>query len=51
MGGGVICWYGVGTLTCITGNVNSEKYKTRSISEDNIWPVIARHFPENQSFP
>ena len=34
------------TLTCITGNINSEKYKT--ILEDNIWPVIARHFPENQ---
>ena len=43
---GGICWYGVGTLTCITGNINSEKYKT--VLEDNIWPVIARHFPENQ---
>ena len=43
---GGICWYSVGTLTCITGNINSEKYKT--ILEDNIWPVIARHFPENQ---
>ena len=45
-GGRSICWYGVGTLTCITGNINSEKYKT--ILDDNIWPVIARHFPENQ---
>ena len=45
-GGGCICWYGVGTLTLIIGNINSEKYKT--ILEDNIWPVIARHFPENQ---
>ena len=43
---GCICWYGVGTLTCITGNIFSEKYKT--ILEDNIWPVIARHFPDNE---
>ena len=43
---GCICWYGVGTLTCITVNINSEKYKT--IIEDNIWPVTARHFHENQ---
>ena len=43
---GCICWYGVGTLTCITVNINSEKYKT--ILEDNYWPVIARHFPEYQ---
>ena len=41
-----IYWYGVGTLTCINGKIKSEKYKT--ILEDNIWPVIARHFPENQ---
>ena len=44
---GCICWYGVGTLTCITVYINSEKYKT--ILEDNIWPVIARHFHENQN--
>ena len=44
---GCICWYGVGTLTCITVNVNSKKCKT--IFENNIWPVIAKHFHENQS--
>ena len=31
---GCICWHSVGTLTYITGNINSEKYKT--ILEDNI---------------
>ena len=46
---GCICWYDVGILTCITGNINSEKYKT--ILEDNIWTVIAKHFPENNIFP
>ena len=43
---GCICWYTEGTLTCITGNINSEKYET--ILEDNIWPVTARLFPDNQ---
>ena len=43
---GCICWYGVGTLRFITVNINSEKYKT--ILGDNILPVNARHFLENQ---
>ena len=39
---GCICWEGVGTLTKVCGNINSEKYV--SIVDENIWPVIARHF-------
>ena len=42
---GCICWEGVGTLTKVCGNINSEKYV--SIIDENIWPVIARHFPDN----
>lgn len=42
---GCVCWHGVGTLTRVIGNINSEKYI--NILEDNIWPVIARHFPDN----
>ena len=29
----------------VEGNINADKY-IRSL-EDNIWPVIVRHFPEN----
>ena len=43
-----ICWNGVGTLTKVTGSINSEKYKV--ILEEIIWPVIVRHFPDNQYF-
>jgi hypothetical protein len=32
----------VGTLTPVEGNMNSEKYI--SVLDDNLWPVIARHF-------
>jgi hypothetical protein len=42
---GCICYNGVGTLTKVEGNVNAYKYI--SILEDNIWPVIVRHFPGN----
>ena len=45
---GCICWEGVGTLTKVCGNINSEKYV--SIIDENIWPVIARHFPDNNYF-
>ena len=39
---------GVGTLAKVTGNINSEKYK--EILEENNWPVIVRHFPDDQYF-
>ena len=45
---GCICWNGVGTLAKVTGNINSEKYK--EILEENIWPVIVRHFPDDKYF-
>ena len=45
---GCICWNGVGTLAKVTGNISSEKYK--EILEENIWPVIVRHFPDDQYF-
>ena len=38
----------MGTLAKVTGNINSEKYK--EILEENIWPVIVRHFQDDQYF-
>lgn len=40
---GCICYDGVGTLTNVNGNINSEKYI--DILENNFWPVNVRHFP------
>lgn len=40
---GCICYDGIGTLTSVNGNINSEKYI--DILENNLWPVIVRHFP------
>ena len=40
---GCISYYGVGTLTPVVGNLNSEKYI--NILDDNLWPVIVQHFP------
>jgi hypothetical protein len=42
---GCICYNGVGTLTKVEGNINADKYI--SILENNILPVIVRHFPGN----
>ena len=42
---GCISYYGLGTLTPVVGNLNSEKYI--NILDDNLWPVIAQHFPTN----
>ena len=39
---GCISYYGVGTLTPVEGNMNTEKYI--SVLDDNLWSVIARHF-------
>ena len=36
----------MGTLAKAIGNINSEKYK--EMLEENIWPVIVRHFPDDQ---
>jgi hypothetical protein len=36
--------YGVGTLMTMNGKINTAKYI--EILEDNLWPVIVRHYPE-----
>ena len=45
---GCICWEGVGTMAPVEGNINSLKYQ--EILEENLWPVLARHFPQNGYF-
>ena len=42
---GCITYFGVGTLTPVGWNINSEKYI--SILVDNVWPVVAWHFANN----
>ena len=39
---GCMCFAGVGTLIHVDGNINAQKYI--SIIDNNLWPVIARHF-------
>ena len=39
---GCITWFGVGTIWKVDRNINAIKYK--NILEDNLWPVLARHF-------
>jgi len=39
---GCFCYHKVGTLTPVTGNIKTDKYI--SILDDNVWPVVARHF-------
>lgn len=45
---GCICWEGVGTMTPVEGNINAAKYQ--DILEENLWPVLARHFPQKGYF-
>lgn len=42
---GCITWFGVGTLCQVNGNINAQKYI--SVLEDQLWPVIICHFPDN----
>lgn len=42
---GSITYNGVGTLSRVNGTINSDKYI--EILENNLWPVIARHFPDD----
>jgi hypothetical protein len=44
---GCITHYGIGKVWCVNGNINAVKYI--EILEENLWPVIARHFP-NRNF-
>ena len=39
-----ITFNGVGTSTTVNGNINAAKYI--EIPENNLWPVIVRHYPE-----
>jgi hypothetical protein len=39
---GCVTWEGVGTITAVNGNINAENYQ--EILDDNLWPVIVRHF-------
>jgi len=41
---GCLTFNRVGTLAFIDGNIDANKYK--EILEDNLWPVVARHFPQ-----
>ena len=43
---GCITWHGVGTITAVEGNINAQKYQ--QILDDNLCPVIAQHFPNDQ---
>ncbi|MCG8112906.1 MAG: IS630 family transposase [Candidatus Thiodiazotropha taylori] len=42
---GCITYDGVGTLVPVDGNINSQKYV--NILEDNLWPVVAKVFPNS----
>lgn len=42
---GCISHNGIGTFTQVEGNINSRKYI--DILDENLWPVLARHFPNN----
>ena len=37
---------GIGTLTDVKGNINSQIYI--DVLENNLWPVIARYFADNE---
>jgi transposase len=41
---GCISHYGMGAIMTVNGTINRHKYI--EILEDNLWPVIGRHFPE-----
>jgi len=45
---GCITFNGVGTLAFVNSNINAEKYE--EILEHNLWPAVARHFPQNNYF-
>lgn len=42
---GCITFDGVGTVTVLDGNINAQKYI--NIIDEQLWPVIARHFSRN----
>lgn len=44
---GCITYNGTGTLCFVEGKINAEKYI--NIIDTTLWPVIARHFPQNDN--
>ena len=42
---GCITYEGVDTLTVVDGNINTHKYI--EVSDNFVWPVIARHCPDD----
>ena len=40
-----LTWNGVGTICVVNGNINAHKYI--DILNYELWPVVARHFPNN----
>lgn len=42
---GCLCFHGMGTLSAVNGNINAQKYL--DILDENLWPVLARHFPDD----
>ena len=42
---GYLSFSGIGTLTDVKGNINSQIYI--DVLENNVWPVIARYFADN----
>ena len=43
---GCVSYYGIGTLCHVEGTINAQKYI--DIIDNNLWPVIARHFGNNE---
>lgn len=42
---GCVCIWGIRTLTYVEGNINAKKYI--ELLNNNLWPVSARHIPDN----
>ena len=42
---GCFTYEGVGNLTVVDGNINAQKYI--EVSDNFVWPVIARHCPDD----
>jgi len=43
---GCVTYHGVGTLEPVLGNIDSEKYILVECLDQNVWPVIAKNFPD-----
>ena len=37
----------VGTVTVLSGNISAEK-KKKNLFKDNLWPILASHFPDER---